>query len=312
LPDGSAAQLPAGLRVKTLENGYMAHLSEDGKILSLCPKDGMYFDPVYHPLAGATGPADIDAARKHLVSFDWAGYFDEDFEDLRRKAREFHDQTEFGVVGNLCVHVFAAGQALRGLETFMMDLALNKTFVHHLLDSLVDAYLPRVDRYVEAVGQYVDIIELNDDLGSQNGPQISLEMYREMIKPYQKRLWQHLKQRSGKPLLLHSCGSVYDFIPDFIEIGVDALNPVQVSAAKMDTAQLKKEFGEDLVFWGGGCDTQTVLSRGTPAQVRQEVRRRIDDLAPGGGFVFCQVHNIQAEVPPQNVLAMYEEVGTLN
>jgi uroporphyrinogen decarboxylase len=312
LPDGSPAQLPAQLQVKTLENGYMAQLGEEGRIVSLCPKDGMYFDPVYHPLADAQSTADIDAARKHLESFDWASYFDEDFWDLRQKAKKFHEETEFGIVGNLCVHVFAAGQALRGLENFMMDLALNKKLVHHLLESLVDAYLPRVEKYVEAVGEYVDIIELNDDLGSQNGPQISLEMYREMIKPYQRRLWQHVKERSGKPLLLHSCGSVYDFIPDFLEIGVDALNPIQVSAAKMDTAKLKQEFGTDLVFWGGGCDTQAILSRGTPAEVREEVRKRIDDLAPGGGFVFCQVHNIQPEVPPQNILAMYEELGTLN
>ena len=107
-------------------------------------------------------------------------------------------------------------------------------------------------------------------------------------------------------LLLHSCGSVYDLIPDFIEIGIDILNPVQVSAAKMDTADLKKRFGDDLVFWGGGCDTQKVLPFGTPDEVRDEVKRRIEDLAPGGGFVFTQVHNIQAGVPPENIAAMYE------
>ena len=131
-----------------------------------------------------------------------------------------------------------------------------------------------------------------------------------MIKPYHKQLWQYIKEKSQKPILFHSCGSIYELIPDLIEIGVDALNPVQVSAANMDTRKLKKEFGKDLTFWGGGCDTQAVLSRGTPSQVRQEVRRRIDDLAAGGGFVFCQVHNIQADVPPENIMAMYQELGS--
>lgn len=137
---------------------------------------------------------------------------------------------------------------------------------------------------------------------------LSADLYRRMIKPYQAQLFGYIKKRTGKPILLHSCGSVYELIPDLIEIGVDAINPVQVSAANMDSARLKAEFGADITFWGGGCDTQSVLSRGTPAAVRDEVKRRIDDFAPGGGFVFTQVHNIQPDVPPDNVLAMFEAV----
>lgn len=149
-------------------------------------------------------------------------------------------------------------------------------------------------------------IQVNDDLGTQNGPQIAPETYREMVKPYHTRLWGLIKKLSGKPLLLHSCGSIYEIIPDLIETGIDAINPVQVRAMNMDSKKLKKKFGKELTFWGGGCDTQQILGRGTPAEVKEEVRRRCADLAPGGGFVFCQVHNIQPNVPPDNVMAMYE------
>ena len=135
---------------------------------------------------------------------------------------------------------------------------------------------------------------------------LSPESYREMIWPYQKRLFEFIKRKSGAFLLFHSCGSVYQFIPSLIEAGVDALNPVQVSAYQMNGADLKREFGKDITFWGGGCDTQQVLARGSPAQVRDEVKRRMADLAAGGGFVFTQVHNIQPDVPPENIMAMFD------
>jgi len=171
---------------------------------------------------------------------------------------------------------------------------------------LVDCYSRRVLRYLEAVGDYVDVVQVNDDLGTQKGPMLSPELYREMVKPYHKRLWGQIKALSGRPLLLHSCGSIRDLLPDLIEIGVDAINPVQVSAADMDGALLKREFGADLAFWGGGCDTQWILPRGSREQIYDEVRRRVDEFADDGGFVFCQVHNIQHDVPPENVMAMYE------
>jgi uroporphyrinogen decarboxylase len=162
------------------------------------------------------------------------------------------------------------------------------------------------------VGKYIDVIQVNDDLGTQNSPQMSRELYREMLKPYHKKLWSYIKERSGKPILLHSCGSIYDLIPDLIEIGVDALNPVQVSARNMDTRKLKREFGRYITFWGGGCDTQKILPYGTPEDVRSEVRRRAEELGEDGGFVFCQVHNIQHDVPPENILAMYEELKAID
>ncbi|MBM3709964.1 MAG: methyltransferase, partial [Actinobacteria bacterium] len=217
----------------------------------------------------------------------------------------------YAVVGNLMVHLLASGQDLRGFENFMVDLVVNKPLARKMLEKQVQSYIPRIDKYIEAVGNYIQIILVNDDLGTQYGLQISPEIYRVVIKPFHKILWNYIKEKSKKYLLLHSCGSIYELIPDIIEMGIDALNPVQISAKGMDAARLKKEFGKYITLWGGGCDTQSVLPFGTPEDVKAEVKKQVDILSPGGGFVFCQVHNIQPDVPPENIISMYEELGTL-
>lgn len=305
LPDGSPCEIPAGANIRTDASGNRELVADDGTVVAVCPTGSYYFDTCYHALANASSPVDIEKGLEHLRRFDWPSFCDESYADLNRKARYLHEQTDRAIVGNLWVHVFAAGQILRGFENFMVDLLADKPLAHALMGRLVDCYEERVRKYVEAVGRYCTIIQVNDDLGTQNGLQLAPETYREMVKPYHARLWGLIKKLSGKPLLLHSCGSIYELIPDLIEIGVDAINPVQVQAANMDSKRLKKEFGKDLVFWGGGCDTQNVLGRVSSVAVKEEVRRRCADLAPGGGFIFCQVHNIQPNVPPENILAMY-------
>jgi uroporphyrinogen decarboxylase len=159
--------------------------------------------------------------------------------------------------------------------------------------------------YLDAVGEYIDVIVVSDDLGCENGPLISPELYREIIKPAERKLWQFIKNNTKAYLFLHSCGSISKFIPDLIEIGVDILNPIQVSAKDMDTKRLKEEFGDRMTFWGG-VDTQSVLPFGSSEEVEREVKRRISDAAPGGGYVLTAVHNIQAGVPPENICMMYD------
>jgi uroporphyrinogen decarboxylase len=158
------------------------------------------------------------------------------------------------------------------------------------------------------VGENVLIVSEADDIATQRGPIMSMEMYREFIAPQHRRLFDHIRSsaKSRVHIFYHSCGAIKDLIPQLIDEGIDILNPVQVSAEGMDTRELKRLYGRDITFWGGGVDTQHVLPRGTPQQVRDEVRRRIDDLAPGGGFVFNPVHNVQGDVPPQNYMAMWE------
>ena len=175
-----------------------------------------------------------------------------------------------------------------------------------LPDGLADHYTANLPRYLDAVGDYVQIIQMGDDLGTQRGPQMSPRMYRQIIKPAHRQVYEYVKAHSGLYIFLHTCGSIYRLIPDLIEVGVDILNPVQISAAEMDPVRLKREFGQDVVFWGGGADTQHVLPNATPEEVRQHVRELIEVFAPGSGYVFCQVHNIQANVPPENVVTMFE------
>jgi uroporphyrinogen decarboxylase len=193
-----------------------------------------------------------------------------------------------------------------GLENFMMALISEPQFADRLMDQVTDIYIESCNNYLDKVGQYLNVFTFWDDLAGQDGWLIRPEIYRKMIKPKQRRLVEAIKKKTGAKLFYHSCGATRGLIPDLIELGFDILNPVQVSARGMDSRKLKQDFGRDIVFWGGGVDTQHVLPFGSPQEVADEVKRRIDDLAPGGGFVFAAVHNIQAYVPPENIVTMFD------
>ena len=169
-----------------------------------------------------------------------------------------------------------------------------------------------LEQFLGAVGDSIDVICFGDDLGTQNSPQISPRMYREFFKPRHAILWGRAKQLANVKVMLHCCGAVRPLLRDLIEAGLDAINPVQISCRGMEAEGLKRDFGTDLTFWGGGCDTQRVLPNGTPAEVREHTLHQCEVLAPGGGFVFQQVHNIMANVPPENILAMYHAVQDFN
>jgi uroporphyrinogen decarboxylase len=200
------------------------------------------------------------------------------------------------------------GEYLCRFDQFLIDLAENRRKAETLLDRLVGMHLENLEKVLDAVEGCVQIIQMGDDLGSQQATIISPKVYREVFKPRQKILFERIRRRRGIHLFLHSCGSIAAILPDLIEIGVEIINPVQTSARGMDPAALKREFGKDLTFWGGGCDTQHVLPDGSPEEVRRHVKERLATVAPGGGFVFCQVHNILPNVPPENIAAMYEAV----
>jgi uroporphyrinogen decarboxylase len=174
------------------------------------------------------------------------------------------------------------------------------------MERITDIYVESCNAYLDKLGPYLQVFTFWDDMAGQSGWLIRPDIYRRMIKPKQRRLVDAIKKKTDAKLFYHSCGATRDLIPDLIDLGFDILNPVQVSARGMDTRQLKADFGKDIVFWGGGVDTQHVLPFGTPQEVADEVKRRIDDLAPGGGFVFAAIHNIQAFVPPENVVAAFE------
>jgi uroporphyrinogen decarboxylase len=186
-----------------------------------------------------------------------------------------------------------------------MALLVEPKFADRLMEGITDVYIRSYNNYLDELA-YIQVFTFWDDVCTQDGWLIRPDLYRQMIKPKQKRLVEAIKKKTNAKLFYHSCGATYDLIPDLIEIGFDILNPVQVSARGMDTQRLKRDFGKEIVFWGGGVDTQRVLPFGKPEEVVEEVKRRIDDLAPGGGFVFAAVHNIQAFVPPANVVAAFD------
>jgi len=242
---------------------------------------------------------------RDLEKFDWPEPLDSGrFEGLRDRAKKLHEETDYAVILNLSNGPVHQCQYIRGYGTWLEDLLLRPIFAEALLDRVAHILIQIANRALEEAGSYVDLVMYGDDIATQNTTLFRPDLYRRMIKPRHKALADAI-HRHGKPILFHSCGSVYNLLRDLIEVGVDALNPVQVSAADMATARLKREFGHELAFWGG-IDTHRVLPAGTPAEVRQEVKRRIDDLGENGGYVLCAVHNIQPEVPPENVVAMYE------
>jgi uroporphyrinogen decarboxylase len=203
--------------------------------------------------------------------------------------------------------IFETAWWMRGFENMLVDMASDHRMAECILSKVLEYKLVYWENVLSRVKDRVLVAAEADDIATQSGLLLSLDMYRKVLKPLHKELFAAIKKHApGVKIFFHSCGAVRDLIPDLIEVGVDILNPVQVSAAGMDTRSLKKEFGRDLTFWGGGVDTQRILPLGTPQQVKDEVRRRIDDLAPGGGFVFAAVHCIQKDVPPQNIQAMWE------
>lgn len=306
LPNGARAEFPAQFLPEQQGDGSHVVVDPAGNIRLKMPKDGYYFDPVYCPLADVTSVGEIERHIEAIEGYDTPAYLNKRYEDLAAKARELNENTDYLLVGFFGGHIFQAAQYLRGFEAFLMDLLLHEKLARALLEKLVEANINRFERFASTFGKYVQVVEFQDDLGMQDRPLLSPQLYRSMIKPYHKRLFEFAKSKTDAYLLLHTDGAVAPFISDFIEMGVDVLNPVQVSATGMGSSKLKREFGDDISFWGGGCESQTTLPFATPDVVKDSVKRQIEELAPGGGFVFGSIHNIQAGVPAQNIVAMFE------
>jgi uroporphyrinogen decarboxylase len=302
--DTRMVQLPpthiAGVEI--LDDGdYLAMYDRWGSKMRMPKQGGLYYDWVEFPIKELSS-AGLDAYRwpepdpPEVVA------------SLREQARRLYEETDYALVGSAVIGGGIFEQPCRtvGLEDFMMAMVLDRPFAERLMDGITDIYIESVDRYLAQVSEYIQVFTFWDDVCSQDGWMISPDLYVSLVKPRQRRLFEAIKQRTKAKLFYHGCGAVYDLVPHLIQIGVDILNPVQVSARGMDSKRLKAAYGRDLTFWGGGVDTQRVLPFGTPEQVRDEVKRRIDDLAPGGGFVFNTVHNIQAFVRPENIVAAFE------
>jgi len=275
---------------------------ENGHLKAFLPKGGLYFDNAYTPLAEASSVKDID-------SFPWPKFTEEDKVFLEERAKRLFYETDFAILGTLRMFggsFFELGQVLFGYENFMLKLMTNRGLIECFLDKLLENYLEYTKKYIETVGKYVDIIGLNDDLGSQESLLISPNLYREMFKPRQAKFIEFIKKNSKAFIFFHCDGAIREIIPDLIEIGVDIINPVQTSVKGMNPNELKKEFGKYITFWGGGIETQTTLPFGNLKDIKKEVKERIRIFAPEGGYVFCPIHNIQADIPPEKIITVFE------
>ncbi|HEX7393893.1 MAG TPA: uroporphyrinogen decarboxylase family protein [Anaerolineaceae bacterium] len=283
------------------EGNYYAFIDRWGSKLHMPKEGGLYYDWVDFPVKEPTLEA--------LDTYKWPRPDPPELIDrLAEQARSLYENSDYALVGSAVIGggIFEQPARTMGLENFMMALISEPQFAERLMDQITDIYIESCNNYLDKVGQYLNVFTFWDDLAGQDGWLIRPEIYRKMIKPKQRRLVEAIKKKTNAKLFYHSCGATRGLIPDLIELGFDILNPVQVSARGMDSRKLKQDFGRDIVFWGGGVDTQHVLPFGSTQEVADEVKRRIDDLAPGGGFVFAAVHNIQAYVPPENIVTMFD------
>ena len=283
------------------EDGYR----DEWGVVRTRPKGGYYYDLSESPIKEDS----ISALERHL----WPNPDDPGrYRGLRARARKLHQETDYAIVLQVNCSFFLRCAELRGWENFYMDLVRNPKFACALMDRYLDIRLRIAERALQEVEDNIDIAMVStDDLGMNDRTLISPKMYRALIKPRQNRTFAFFKEKTQAKRFYHCDGAIYPFIEDFIEIGVEALNPLQVSAAGMDnTKKLKKNFGNRISFWGA-IDTHHILPQGTQQEIYEEVQRRISDLGPGGGYVICPVHNIQPEVPPENVVAMFDAAHEL-
>ena len=283
------------------EGEYWGWYDAWGAKLRMPKRNGLYFDWVGHPLA--------DLTDETLDRYRWPAFeSDRNLAAMREQASRLRTTTDFALAGTASIGggIFEQACRLVGTEQFMMAMLTDRSVADRLLEQLTEHYIEAVTRQLDVYGEFLDIVQYGDDLASQQTWLISPDTYVAMVKPRQRRLFEAVRSRTAAKVMFHSCGAVFDVIPHLIEIGVDVVNPVQVSARGMDTARLKAAYGRDVVFWGGGVDTQRVLPFGTEDDVRAEVVRRIEDLGPGGGFTWAPVHNIQAGVPPGNIVAAFD------
>jgi uroporphyrinogen decarboxylase len=260
--------------------------------------DRNYFNFYSHPLAAAKTVEDLDKYRFFTPS-------EAMLDGLEERIKSYQGKYCL-VLEGFREPMFGLPSWLRGAAEFYMDIAADDGLGAALLDRVLHHYLQWTDFILSRIGKDIDVVKVADDLGTQETLLLSPALYRKMIKPRQAILYRHIKEKCNCKLLLHACGAIRKILPDLIEIGVDAINPVQITAKGMDAAELKKEFGGRLTFWGGGIDTQHTLPFASPAEVRRAVKTNVEIFKQGGGYVFAQVHNITPDVPIENVVAMYE------
>jgi len=318
LPDGTPCRMPVWVQPERLDGRWVIRSKSSGRIIAHMPDGALYFEQTYWPFAEEE--PDLGSMPGSWDDSMWAAIAsppgpeiggEEGQKRFSEGARRLREKTDRAILGLFGGNLLEFGQFMYRNDNFFLLLAGEPKKAHRFLDRIVEIHLSNLEKFLAAVGDHIDIIIFGDDLGMQTGPQISPAMYREFFKPRHTILWNRAKELADVKVNLHSCGGIRELIPDLIEAGLDAINPVQINCRGMDLGELKRDFGSELVFWGGGCDTGRILPMGTPEEVAGHVKRQAETGNRGGGFVFQQVHNIMANVPPENIAAMFDAVNTL-
>jgi len=318
LPDGTPCEIPYYINLEKRGEDWFIY-DDTGYELGILKKGSLYFEQTQFPLMDrGIETDDFSDLREMMGKNIWSAVahpgahlaLDEaGLKEMEARAKAFRASTDRAIVGLFGGNMFELPQWLYRMDHYLLATGMYMDKALALSEELYKIHLENLEKWMLAVGPYVDVVLFGDDLGGQQGPLISPEAYRELYKPYHNLLWGRAKELADVKVQLHCCGGIYELMEDLIEAGLDAVNPVQVSCRGMDPARLKSEFGDRITFWGGGCDTQSILPMASPAKVKENVDELTSILSPGGGFVFQQVHNILANVPPENIVAMLEEVN---
>jgi uroporphyrinogen decarboxylase len=315
LPDGTPCLMPAWA-LPERNSGEWVIRSRSDRVIARMPEGVIYFEQAYYPFAEND---DLDRIFEAFDECMWTAVASppgpltagpDGAKRLAEGAQRLRSETDRAIIGLFGGNLLEMGQFFYRNDNFFLLLAGEPERAHHFLDRLVEIHLANLERFLGAVGPFIDIVLFGDDLGMQRGPQVSPKMYREFFQPREAIMWKRARELAPHiKVMLHCCGGVRELLPDLIGAGLDAINPVQITCSGMDPAGLKREFGDRLTFWGGGCDTRELLVQGSPTQVRGHVQRMMEIWRPGGGYVFQQVHNIMADVPPANIVAMFDAVN---
>ena len=286
---------------QNMRDGKLWHDLKDefGVIWSMPDEQKLFMDISHHPLANAT----INDIAEYPFP---KGDDPTRFTGVREQALQMRNETPYAICTGIGGVVYEICWYMRGLEQWFVDMMTNPAFCEALLEQTLKFWLNFYSMFLAEIGDLVDVIMIGDDLTGQSGPLFSPKFYREIVQPRQKKLVQHIKSLTNAKIWYHTCGSCYEYIPDLIDNGIDILNPVQIGLVNMEPKELKKKFGKQLVFWGGGIDTQHVLPFANPGEIREHVKKNIDIFKPGGGYVFNNVHNIQYGVPADNIVELFD------
>ena len=315
LEDGTPCKIPAYINVVRCDDGDVVY-GEDGEVICIKKKGCLYFEQTCFPYADSDDEAFDDILQKLNKIMWWklgvppapAGYDEAGLARMREDAKELRSKTDKAIYAIFGGNLVEMSQFAFRIDNIMCEMALNPDRVHKFLDKLMEMHRANLKKFVDAVGDYVDIIGFGDDMGTQNGPQFSPDMYREFYQPRHKELWSAVRRYNPNLRTnLHCCGSIDRLLDDIIDAGIDSINPVQISCSGMEPEHLKEKFGSRMAFWGGGCASNVCMS-GTKEEIEAHVKHNIDVFSKGSGFIFQHVHNILANVPPENILAMFDTV----